>query len=140
MSLQFTKYLITGALGTLTHYTIMWCLVSMAWSPTIATGMGALSGALINYVFCRTIVFNKIPNDQLMVNRVSTVGSSIRFLVVAALLAVINSVYFYLLFHTTKSIVIAQLLSTAFVLPVGYVMNKRWSFAQTQHTLAGPIL
>ena len=75
-----------------------------------------------------------------MVNRVSTVGSSIRFLVVAALLAVINSVYFYLLFHTTKSIVIAQLLSTAFVLPVGYVMNKRWSFAQTQHTLAGPIL
>ena len=140
MSLQFTKYLISGALGTLTHYTIMWCLVSMAWSPIIATGMGALSGALINYVFCRTIVFYKNPTNQLMVNRVNTAGSFIRFLVVAAILAVINSIYFYLLFHTTNCIVIAQLLSTACVLPVGYVMNKRWSFAQTQHILPDPIL
>lgn len=137
MSLQFTKYLLSGTLGTAVHYTLMWCLVSNSWIPTVATAIGAIAGALTNYFLCRYVVFNGQSVSRRQAEYTFPAESLFRFLVVASIMALTNSLCFYYLYQKTASISIAQLISTGSVLPVGYLLNKRWSFAQPITTLPG---
>lgn len=139
MSLQFTKYLLSGALGTAVHYTLMWCLVSISWIPTAATGIGAIAGALTNYFLCRYVVFNGQSVSLLQAEYAFPAESLFRFLVVASIMALTNSLCFFFLYQNTASIPIAQLISTGCVLPVGYLLNKRWSFARQRTTLPGQL-
>lgn len=139
MSLQFTKYLLSGALGTTVHYTLMWCLVSISWMPTVATGIGAIAGALTNYFLCRFVVFNGKSVGRHQADYAFPAQSLFRFLVVASIMSLTNSLCFYYLYQKTDSIPVAQLISTGCVLPIGYLLNKRWSFAQPRTTLPGQL-
>lgn len=131
MQKQFGKYSLSGAVGTTTHYLAMWVLVSSGCHPTAATGAGALLGGVVNYLLCRDLVFaDELQPKTLQSSKHETSGELRRYIVVACVLGFLNTACFYLLFSVTNQVVVSQILSTAFVLPLGFVANKYWSFAQ----------
>ena len=103
----------------------------MTWDPAIATAVGALAGALNNYVLCSQVVFGGNSDDRHLPDHTRPARSLIRFFCVATILALLNGVCLYFLHQGISSVLVAQLLSTSCLLPAGFILNKHWSFAQS---------
>jgi dolichyl-phosphate beta-glucosyltransferase len=121
LSAPFLRYVGAGGLGTLLHYGVLALLVQgFAASPAQATVVGALFGALANYVLNYHLTFaSKAPHRRTLP----------RFLTVAAVSAGLNGAGMWLL---SKQLgvhyLLAQLACTGFVLLIGYVLNRAWTF------------
>lgn len=119
MLILFSRYTVAGALGTAVHYTIMAIVLTTSDVPAIATGVGALLGALVNFVLCRRWVFAtrlSPAQDELL-----------RFGLIALLCALINACVVGML-HLPIGVWPAQVLATTVTLIVGFRLNRRWSF------------
>jgi putative flippase GtrA len=120
---QFSRFACVGVIGTLAHYATMGGLIaSLAASPTAATSVGAVVGALINYALNRRHTFaSQRAHRQALP----------RFLVIAGLGMAINAVIVWsatrlLLWHHWP----AQFVATGMVLAVGFLANRAWTFRE----------
>ncbi len=54
---QFFQHLVTGAVATAAHYTVMWLALSAQLLPALATTIGFVVGATTRFLFCYFHIF-----------------------------------------------------------------------------------
>ena len=118
---QLARYTLVGGAGTLAQYVILVVLVEAGWTGVVpASTLGAIAGALVNYVLNRGYTF---------ASRKSHAHALPRFLIVAAMGIALNAIVLVLLSrHTGLAYLAAQVIATAVVLVAGFAANRRWSF------------
>jgi putative flippase GtrA len=118
----FARYLVSGLLATIGHYTLLVALVELAGMPAAPSAtFGAAVGALVAYAVNRRFTFpGRAPHARAL----------LRFLAVAALGAAANG---SIVWAGTEVLhmhyVAAQLVATALVIWSGFTLNRRWTFA-----------
>ncbi len=118
---QFLLFSVVGAVGTSGQYAMLILLVEVTkQNPVLASTLGFLVGALINYILNYRYTFKSDkPHRETLV----------KFLVVAAIGACINTGLMYVLIESIDlQYLIAQLLATAAVLAWNFLANKYWTF------------
>lgn len=133
MSIQFLKYLLAGMIGTLTHYAVMLFLILVDLDPTPSTAAGALVGAIVNYYLCSRVVFTGHRSSTHF--RQARYSSPLKFGMVALSTVAINTVVFDIALRYVSQIIFAQLFSTLAILPIGFLLNRQWSFAPPRSRL-----
>ena len=121
LSSPLVRYAAAGAVGTAGHYGVLVGLVSLLhFSPVPATAIGALVGAAINYLLNYHLTFASTrPHRQALP----------RFMMVAALSAGLNAagMRYALLWFNVKYLA-AQVVCTAVIMLIGFVLNRVWTF------------
>lgn len=119
---QFLIFAGIGVIGTSGHYAVLILLVhALHVEPVLATTLGFVVGALINYVLNYRITFksNKKHREALS-----------KFLAVAGSGAVANGVIMSVGVNTFDvHYLIMQLLATGVVLAFNFFANKYWTFS-----------
>ena len=118
---QFLLFAGIGAIGTLGHFSILVVLVQL-WTidPVIASCLGFIVGALINYILNYHFTFqsNKGHTEALA-----------KFLIVAVVGAGINATIMYNgVKNTDINYLIVQVFATSVVLLWNFAINKLWTF------------
>jgi putative flippase GtrA len=121
MAHLFVRYVGAGAVGTAVHYVVLITLVQLAGaSAVLASTMGAIVGALVNYFLNHRFTFFSRRAHRRALPRffaVAGAGVLLNAAVMAAMLAV--SPLHYL---------IAQVVATGVVLFAGFLANSKWTF------------
>jgi putative flippase GtrA len=117
----FIRYAGVGLIGTVAHYAVLLTLVNFAnIAPVLASTIGAVVGACINYVLNYRFTF---------ASRRDHVVAVPRFVTIAALGLVVNAAVMALALSLgLNSYLLAQVVATAAVLIMGYLANRRWTF------------
>ena len=112
-----------GAIGTVGHYVTLIVLVQVIQTaPVIASTIGFVVGALINYVLNYHITFNSNKRHR---------EALTKFITVASLGAVINgSIMKAGIIMFDIHYLIIQVIATCFVLALNFIANKYWTFAE----------
>lgn len=121
---QFLAFTGVGAVGTAGHYlTLILFVEGFNTDPVIATSLGFVVGALINYILNYKYTFaSDSPHGRTLV----------RFFIVALVGALVNSGIMYLGATLLDfNYLLIQLLATAIVLLQNFVLNRLWTFAQS---------
>ena len=118
--MRFLLYALVGAVGTLAHYAVLVTTVSLHWlDPVTASVTGAVVGAIVNYFLNVRYTFKSASNGPAM----------LKFAVTAALGAVLNGALMKLLTDSADlHYLLAQLVATAVVLLLTYIINLLWTF------------
>ncbi len=121
--MQFATYAMVGAVGTLAQYAILVVSVSMHWlTPVMASVMGATVGAIINYLLNARITFRSNAHSSAVP----------KFAITALLGVLVNGVLMKLLIDFfAMYYLLAQIISTAVVLVLTYIINLAWTFRRT---------
>lgn len=117
---QLIQYAGLGAVGTAGHYLTLVLLAE--WSGfdlILATTLGFAVGAVINYLLNYHLLFR---------SRRRHVVALPRFLLIAALGALINAVVFAAMLATGVHYLLAQVIATGAVVIVTFLANRRWTF------------
>ena len=118
---QMSKYGVVGLIGTAVHYTLMAILIrGLSAEVVLASTLGAIAGALVNYVLNYFYTFRSDRHHHEAIVRfwiIASIGWGIN----AGILA-INE---YLL---GMHVILAQLTATAVVFVITFFMNRRWTF------------
>lgn len=115
-----SRYLISGGLATLLHWGTMAWLISVAISANTATALGALTGALLNYLlqFHFTFRSTQAHSDAIP-----------RYLLITSLNWCVNNALFAgLRGFTPLGVPVAQLITTLFVMVLNFIMYRRFVF------------
>lgn len=118
---QFSLFSLMGAVGTAAHYVLLYFLVtSLAIHPVAASTAGAVLGAVINYTLNYRFTFRSARKHQ---------EALPRFLAIAATGLALNTVLMWLLVEYLRvHYLIAQIITTGFVLVWNYFGNRQWTF------------
>lgn len=122
MVLKFLRFATVGAIGTSVHYVILWGLVTAGVAVLLASTIGAIGGALINYILNYRYTFNsKVAHRSALVKffAVALIGLLLNLLIMASL----TQLHYY----------IAQIIATFFVLVWNYIANLLWTFKTREH-------
>ena len=124
-SQQFIIYTGIGAIGTTGHYVTLILLVQVIHTnPVIATTIGFVVGALINYVSNYRITFNSRKRHR---------EALTKFLLVASLGAAINATIMTVGINMFDlHYLVIQVTATCIVLALNFTVNKYWTFADNQ--------
>lgn len=118
---QFIRFALVGAVGTALHFAVLHAMVIWAgWPAWLASTLGALCGAAVNYTLARAWVFRTQALHRHAAPRfvvVLAAGMAIN----AALMAV--TVDLFQVHH-----LIAQAIATGCVLVWNYVGHRTWTF------------
>ena len=119
---QFLLFASIGAIGTVGHYTALILLVQLLHTnPVIASTIGFVTGAVINYLLNYRITFNSNKKHQ---------ETLTKFFSVAMLGAIFNGLIMSAGFHLFDiHYLIIQLSATCLVLVFNFMANKHWTFA-----------
>ncbi len=119
---QFLSFAAIGVIGTAGHYTtLVICVEWLLIRPIIASTLGFLVGAVINYFLNYHLTFrsNKKHSEAMMKFMLAaTVGM---FINMGIMWLALNVLMLYYLF--------SQVLATLLVLIWNFVINKLWTFA-----------
>jgi len=112
-----------GAIGTAAHYSVLIFMVQLLHADAVvATTLGFIAGALINYMLNYHITFNS--NKQHL-------ETAARFFTIAAAAALINAMLMSAGLHMLDlHYLIIQLMATCIVLVFNYITNRYWTFAE----------
>lgn len=119
---NFISYLETNSVGTLVHYLIYIMLIKYAlFSPVLASCMGALAGACINYRLNYFYTFHShSPHSKTMT----------KYLIVSFIGYLLNILLMYISINIyMMNYIVAQMMASFFVATIGYMLNRYWSFA-----------
>ena len=121
-SQQFIIYTGIGAIGTTGHYITLILLVQVIrTNPVIATTIGFVIGALINYALNYRLTFNSNKRHR---------EALTKFFSVASLGAVINTAIMTVGINLLAlHYLVIQVIATCFVLTLNFTANKYWTFA-----------
>ena len=114
------RFSISGGIATLAHWLLMALLIQQGIAPVTATAVGALTGALVNYVMQFHFTFGAKAQHQ----------TAIPSYIVAVIISwVANLLIFrFLLLELEGNAVIAQLLTTGIVMLLNMFWYKRFVF------------
>jgi putative flippase GtrA len=117
---RFLMYAAAGAVGTAGHYAVLVAAVSAGLLAPVAASMcGALVGAWINFVL----------NARLTFRTVASAPAAWRFAATALMASAVNGAALALLTQWLHlSWLAAQLLVTAGLLTLTFMVNSRWTF------------
>ncbi|GIX49570.1 MAG: hypothetical protein KatS3mg131_3781 [Candidatus Tectimicrobiota bacterium] len=123
---QFACFLGVGAVGTAVHYGTLMLLVALArLSPVLASGIGFVLGALVNYGLNYRLTFRSTK---------SHLEAVAKFYAVAFFGLGLNTLLLGLLiWHLHLHYVAAQVAATATVSLVGFIGNRCWTFHEARH-------
>ncbi|MGE5404211.1 MAG: GtrA family protein [Candidatus Saccharibacteria bacterium] len=118
---RFSIYALVGVIGTLAHYSILIGLVELCKvSVLVATTIGAIFGAAVNYIFNYRFTFKSNAGHLIAMPK---------FFSIAALGFLLNSILMHMLVNTMEFAYLpSQLLTTIAVLLSGYTANAFWTF------------
>lgn len=121
---RFLLYVAVGAAGTALHYALLVALVAnRLLAPAPASGLGALAGAVLNFVLNARFTFRRHGHDHLAWR------TAARFFATAALAALANGALMALLLeYAAIDYRIAQLFVTALLLGLTFALNAAWTF------------
>ncbi|MBT8127016.1 MAG: GtrA family protein [Gammaproteobacteria bacterium] len=124
---QFMLYAGVGAIGTIGHYTTLIILVEFwALDPVIASCLGFVVGALINYILNYHFTFQSEKRHR---------EALTKFLLVAIAGAGINGVIMYIGVENTQfNYLLVQIFATTVVLLWNFIVNKLWTFTHHAST------
>jgi putative flippase GtrA len=118
---SFMLYIVSGVASVATHYTFTVIAVELLdWRALFATSAGFIVGAVTKYVMNYFLAFESEEPH----------GAAIaRFLVMLGALFLANAALFWWL-HDYRGYhyMVAQVLTTGVLVPVGYVINRHWVF------------
>jgi len=120
---RFVVYAGVGAIGTVAQYAILIAMVhSGLASPAVSSMAGATVGAIVNYSLNRQITFRS-NSDPL--------STAPKFAIIAVLGVVTNGMCMKF-FATILGVnyLVAQLITTALVLGLTYLLNSKWTFKE----------
>ena len=118
--LRFFKYALVGLAGTACHYMILIGGVTLGiLGPVSGSVLGAVLGAVVNYFLNARYTFQSKAD-----------GTSMAKFCFAAFIGVLLNAALMNIFvkHVQLYYVFAQIISTAMVLVLTYVINLMWSF------------
>ena len=120
---QFVSFAGVGAVATAAHYVILVFLVQFYQSnPTIASGIGAIAGALISYGLNYRYTFRSSNTHAL---------SIAKFFAVAGVGLVLNSMCMLICIEVFGvHYLLSQVLATGLVLIWSFTMNRAWTFRE----------
>jgi len=123
-SQQFFLFAGIGAIGTAGHYAALILLVQLVnTSPVVATTIGFVIGALINYVLNYRITFNSSKRHR---------EALTKFLLIASSGAIINAaIMMEGIALLDIHYMVIQVVATCSVLVLNFMANKYWTFADT---------
>ncbi|MGP9831169.1 GtrA family protein [Marinobacter sp. NSM] len=119
---KLAAYGLAGIVGTLFHYLTLYVFVEFAGVGVLsATGVGFVVGAVINHELNRRYVFRGAGGRY--------AETAVRFFGIAVLGFCLNMLAMYVL-HSLMHVyyLLAQLIATAGVFLVTFVLNKSWTF------------
>ena len=121
---RFVLYALVGAAGTAGHYAVLLTTVGLGMlDPVRATILGALVGAVINFVLNALITFRAQGRSHLAWR------TAARFFATAALAAIANGAAMALLAGVLRlDYRLAQLIVTACLVCLTYFINSSWTF------------
>jgi putative flippase GtrA len=124
---QFMLFAGVGAIGTIGHYTTLIVLVEFwALDPVIASCLGFVVGALINYILNYHFTFQSDKRHR---------EALTKFLLVAIAGAAINGVIMYIGVENTQfNYLLVQVFATTVVLLWNFIVNKLWTFTHHAST------
>lgn len=118
---QFFRYAAAGAIGTAVQYAMLIGLVEGSHMHAVAAStLGAVAGALVNYVINHRYTFaSGVPHARALPRFAATaVAALVLNAVVVALLVDVAATHF----------LVAQVAATAAVLAFTFLGNRRWTF------------
>lgn len=126
MYYQLSKYGLTGFIGTVAHYIVMYLLMLVWISPVLATFVGATVGALVNFTGCRQWVFRESKRTM--------DTEAIRFGIVSVLSLLANTMLVWSL-SDVFGVWSAQLVATLLCFLIGFLINRQWTFSTASDNL-----
>ncbi len=118
---RFSRYAAWGVLGTGVHYLVLVLAVRVAgMEPVVASTLGAVAGALVNYLLNHRYTFaGNAPHR----------ASAPRYFAVALAGMALNALLMGLFVHgLALHYLLSQLLASGVVLGATYLANSVWSF------------
>lgn len=118
---SFFFYIVSGVASVATHYAFMITVVELfAWRELVATSVGFVVGAITKYFMNYFLAFrSEEPHLQAIP----------RFAVMLLTLFAANGAIFWALHDQYRlHYVVAQVLTTGVLVPIGYVINRAWVF------------
>jgi putative flippase GtrA/DNA-binding beta-propeller fold protein YncE len=127
----FLRYVGAGGVGTSLHYALLVLFVeALHTSPAFASVVGAMAGAAVNYLLNYHLTFVSLASHRHTVPR---------FFTVAAFSTALNGVGMsFLVEGLGLHYLLSQIVCTAGVLAVGYLLNKSWTFRNRSEPEEGP--
>jgi putative flippase GtrA len=120
MRTQFLRYASAGAVGTALQYATLVLLVQAQWAgPVTASTVGAIGGALVNYLLNHRFTF---ASERAHAHALP------RFAAVALAGIVVNALVVGALVGAGVHYLAAQVVATGAVLVAGYAANRAWTF------------
>ena len=120
---QFVSFAGVGAVATAAHYLVLIGLVQFyGLNPTLASGIGAVVGALISYGLNYHYTFRSNNSHAL---------SLAKFFAVAGIGLVLNSISMLICIEVFGvHYLLSQVLATGLVLIWSFTMNRAWTFRE----------
>ena len=117
---QALRYAGAGMAGTVVQYAMVLALVPLGWRASVASTLGALVGAAVNYLSNRRWVFRSARTHA---------HALPRFAAVAAVGVVVNgAIMWSLVDRAGVDYLLAQVVATGCVFVAGFGINRRWTF------------
>jgi putative flippase GtrA len=118
--MQPLRFLFSGGLATLAHWLVMALLIMAGSDAAVATGVGAIVGALVNYILQRNVTFRSSVAHRRAMQA---------YLLACVIIWCANLAVFIIL-HSGLGLtpLYAQGLTTAIVACLSYVLYKRMVF------------
>jgi putative flippase GtrA len=121
---RFLVFSAVGAVGATAHYLVLiWAHKSLNIDPVIASALGAIAGAFVNYLLNYYVTFDvMLPHESVMP----------KFYLIAAVGFLLNILIMWqMVHHFGIHYIWSQLVATVVVLIWGFIGNSVWTFKKT---------
>lgn len=118
---SFVLYVVSGVASVATHYTFTIAAVELlGWRALFATSAGFIVGAVTKYFMNYFLAFQSEEPHTAAIPRFAVM--------LLSLFAANGALFLALHEHLGMHYMVAQVLTTGILVPVGYVVNRAWVF------------
>ncbi len=117
--IQFIQHVVTGAIATAAHYSVMWVALELSLVPVLATTVGFTAGATTRFLFNYFHIFEPEKDVYRAVPH---------FLLSLALQMALNAALLTLLLQMSGLLWPSQVVTTVLLTTLNFLMYKFWVF------------
>lgn len=120
LAFQLQGFIVAGGVATLFHWVVMASLIKTGLEPMVATAAGSVSGAALNYMLQRCLVFPNAESHLVVLWRYAGACVFSWFC---------NSAFFFFFYNfLSLSVWWSQVVTTVLVAGLNYIVYKRVVF------------
>lgn len=120
LAIDFTGYVFAGGIGAIVHYSLLILLVELfSIHPAIASGFGAVLGAITIYIINRKFVFK---------SKKKLSSSLLKYTILIFFSTFLNSSIVFILTNHGVYYLIAQVIATGTILAFNFTCSRMWIF------------